>query len=249
MAPDSLINRVGWCKVSGVSLLLDVRYCSCNNLNVLEIYKRGGGRYGAQLSKSKFSSLKNVIWSFDWFISWRGTGDGARWQLTWSRQQGEVRHGQHCRRVMEADTWPVARLKLSSRLCHWKKYRELTWICRASVFESGAFSPCFSEPSSTPSSSHNISWHCLPDSGWRSLSKALRWGMEIVHIVQVPWLITDSDSNHSNNKKLDLFLQLGSATALGRKHFWNYIFIKIWENIWGGAQGDTLNGTLRPIFS
>lgn len=143
MAPDSLINRVGWCKVSGVSLLLDVRYCSCDNLNVLEIYKRGGGRYGAQLSKSKFSSLKNVIWSFDWFISWRGTGDGARRQLTWSRQQGEVRHGQRCRQAMEAEAWPVARLKLSSRLCHWKKYRELTWICRASVLNLKLFSPAF----------------------------------------------------------------------------------------------------------
>lgn len=73
--------------------------------------------------------------------------------------------------------------------------------------------------------------------------------MEIVHIVQVPWLTTDSDNNHSNNKKLDLFLQLGSAAALGRKHFWNYIFIKIWENIRGGAKRDIFNGTLRGLFS
>lgn len=73
--------------------------------------------------------------------------------------------------------------------------------------------------------------------------------MEIEHIVQVPWLIILSDNNHSNNKKLDLFLLLSSGTALGRKHFWNYIFIKIWENIQEGAQGGIVNDTLRDLFS
>lgn len=73
--------------------------------------------------------------------------------------------------------------------------------------------------------------------------------MEIEHIVQVPWLIIRSDNNHGNNKKLDLFLLLDSRTALGRKHFCNYIFIKIWENIRGGAQGGIFNSTLRDLFS
>lgn len=72
--------------------------------------------------------------------------------------------------------------------------------------------------------------------------------MEAEHIVQVPWLIICSDNNHSN-KKLDLFLLLGSGTALGGKRFWNYVFIKIWENIQGGAQGDVFDGTLRDLFS
>lgn len=248
MAPDSLINRVGWCKVSGVSLLLDVRYCSCDNLNVLEIYKRGGGRYGAQLSKSKFSSLKKcdlVVWLI--------------YQLTRNRRRCEMAANLK-QTAGWGSAWPAlpsgdgsgrlacCKAKVEQQIMPLKKIQGVDLDLQSFSFESEAFFPCFSEPSSTPSSSH-ISWHCLPDSGWRSLSKALRWGMEIVHIVQVPWLITDSDSSHSNNKKLDLFLQLGSATALGRKHFWNYIFIKIWENIWGGAQGDILNGTLRPIFS
>lgn len=92
-------------------------------------------------------------------------------------------------------------------------------------------------------------WHCVHNPGWRSLSQPLRWGMETEHIVRVPWLIIHSDNNHSNKKKLDLFLLLGSGTALGRKGFWNYIVIKIWENIWGGAQGCIFNGTLEDLFS
>lgn len=125
-----------------------------------------------------------------------------------------------------------------------------SWLGSAKLyFWIWSFFLCFSRLSSATSSSHNVSWLCLHNPGWRSLSKALHWGMEIEHIVQVPWLIICSDNNHSNNKKLDLFLLLGSRTALGRKHFWNYTFIKIWENIRGGTQGSIFHGTLRDLFS
>lgn len=114
-------------------------------------------------------------------------------------------------------------------------------------FEFGDFSFAFLDCPALPPAPHF--WHCVHNPGWRSLSQPLHWGMETEHIVQVPWLTIHSDNNHSNNKKLDLFLLLGSGTALGRKRFWNYIFIKIWENILGETQGGIFNGTLKNLFS